>query len=732
MQKPCGWCGAWCPTRRGVQSHISQTPACHEKQKEFLKRHSEYAFARNLALNSEAAANLSPAPENSKYHEDQEMVDAAGFQGSQDPEPTGTSRKRNRTTIEEIVDKDCPGVLPAYAKQGIYVQDFPKEKEAGKPSDSAKTSFEEYRESQKSKGLEPWAPFEYEEDWEHFRWMVESNISWGNIDRYLRLKKVRDGLDLPQKMGQSFRRLLDKLPKGPKFTCTPLEVTGNIEGLTLPDGTIQYLGETLELWHRDPVSCIRELISNPSFKEHLKYAPEKHFRNPDGTNQEYDEMWTGDWWWDTQYYSRFEVHTDESLSALDSAWVSLHQNKDIFETLEIRKHFNISKLHNIKHYVDSIRSRGTTDGYNTEASERLHIDYVKMGYRASNKRNYIVQMTAWLARREAVQRFVSYLQWAVPGYHAECGEEDSEQEEEDDSSEDLEDGADPKGELERKNEDEEEDEDDDELTTTTDTPRGRIYSMACQAPALPSIPTIENEYHAQDFGWYLEQYLTKAGIAFNAIAPATHFPVYKQFTIQHPSFQEAVSEPSKDIVSAQLATPDKRMIHGGVKKGTPVKTSTVLVRTNAMEKRKSPFPTDGLSIARVRLIFGLPKSIGRTPMPLAYVNWFRPLQRPSVENGMYKVSLDKRSQYIHSGVIPITDILQTCHLIPKFGASVDDSWNPKNVLDKAASFYLNPYLRIRDFVLFRYQVWRSQQRESEIEEEREQRRKRARFALTLE
>ncbi|TFK59715.1 hypothetical protein BDN72DRAFT_873010 [Pluteus cervinus] len=928
------------------------------------------------------------------------------------------SRKHHRTTIEEIDDEDSPGILPSYAKQDVYIQDFPKEKEAGKSSGSVKTSFEEYQDSQRSKGLEPWAPFKSEEDWEHFRWMVESGVSWGNIDRYLRLKKVRDSLDLPQKTGQSFRRLLDKLPKGPKFTCTPLEVTGNVEGLTLPDGTIQYLGETLELWHRDPVSCIRELISNPSFKEHLTYAPEKHFRNPDGTNREYDEMWTANWWWDTQvklrngstiaavtlasdktqlstfsgdkqawpvylslgnidkhirrqpssrasiligyiptsklecftpdrrsvegqrlfhdcmrlllkplalvgrdgvdmtcadgqirhvhpilaayiadyieqclvaccrenscprclvdpkkrgveptytiwrdahetieilvdqsegkkrqefkeqnlrpinpfwsnlpycdifgcftpdllhqihkgvfgdhladwvaehigksevdqrframtphptlryfkkgvstttqwtgreykemekvylgaisgaadpkvirttraimdftYYARFEVHTDESLSALDDAWVSLHRNKVVFETLGIRKHFNISKLHNIKHYVDSIRSRGTTDGYNTEASERLHIDYVKMGYRASNKRNYTVQMTSWLARREAVQRFASYLQWAVPGYHG--GDEGDDEEGEGGEGGNIrEDREDDNAGLEGKDKEE----DDDELTTT-DTSKGPIYSVARQAPVIPSIPTIENEYCAKDFGFYLERYLTKADIAFNPILHTTRFPVYKQFTIQHPSLQEATSEPGKDVVSAQLATPDGRTKHGGIKKGTPAKTSTVLVRTDAGRKRKRPVPTDGLSIARVRVIFRLPESIGMTPTPLAYVNWFRPLQGPGVDNAMYKVSLDKRAQYIHSGIVPITDIPQTCHLIPCFGPSVNDSWNPDSVLDQAASFYVNPYLRLRDFFLLRYQVWCSQRRESDLEEERELRRKRAKFAMTLE
>ena len=85
------------------------------------------------------------------------------------------------------------------------------------------------------------------------------------------------------------------------------------------------------------------------------------------------------------YYAYFEVHTDESLAQLDAVWLMFHENKDIWETLEIHKHFNINKLHNIKHYLNSICSHGTADGFNMEASERLHIDLAKMGYLATNK-----------------------------------------------------------------------------------------------------------------------------------------------------------------------------------------------------------------------------------------------------------------------------------------------------------------------------------------------------------
>lgn len=75
--------------------------------------------------------------------------------------------------------------------------------------------------------------------------------------------------------------------------------------------------------------------------------------------------------------------------------------------------FRLPKLHALQHYVESVKLFGTTDNYNTEATERLHIDLTKHAFRASNKRNFVTQMCRWLERREAVFWFSTYLAWQV-------------------------------------------------------------------------------------------------------------------------------------------------------------------------------------------------------------------------------------------------------------------------------------------------------------------------------
>ncbi len=114
------------------------------------------------------------------------------------------------------------------------------------------------------------------------------------------------------------------------------------------------------------------------------------------------------------FYAHFKAHSTRSLSCLESAWATFHANKHIFKDLGIREHYNIPKVHSAEHYAESIRKLGTADGFNTEASEHLHIDYAKRGYAASNKRGYIKQMTVWLNRQEAVSRFQAFLDWVEP------------------------------------------------------------------------------------------------------------------------------------------------------------------------------------------------------------------------------------------------------------------------------------------------------------------------------
>ncbi|KAJ3754466.1 hypothetical protein EV360DRAFT_86807 [Lentinula raphanica] len=109
--------------------------------------------------------------------------------------------------------------------------------------------------------------------------------------------------------------------------------------------------------------------------------------------------------------AQYPSHDKHTLQYMTNELNTWHTYKDYFVEKEARAHFKIPKFHSLLHYVDSIKWLGTTDNYNTEAFERLHIDLTKEGWHASNKRDYFPQMLSFISRQEKVLSFDFYKSW---------------------------------------------------------------------------------------------------------------------------------------------------------------------------------------------------------------------------------------------------------------------------------------------------------------------------------
>ena len=108
------------------------------------------------------------------------------------------------------------------------------------------------------------------------------------------------------------------------------------------------------------------------------------------------------------YIAQYPTHDDTTLKYLADALSLFHRHKDILVKLGVRDHLNIPKFHSLLHYVESIRLLGTTDNYNTEMFERLHIDFAKKAWRASNHRDEFPQMARWITRREKMVLYEAF------------------------------------------------------------------------------------------------------------------------------------------------------------------------------------------------------------------------------------------------------------------------------------------------------------------------------------
>ncbi|KAJ3995656.1 hypothetical protein F5050DRAFT_257727 [Lentinula boryana] len=127
--------------------------------------------------------------------------------------------------------------------------------------------------------------------------------------------------------------------------------------------------------------------------------------------------------------AQYPSHDEDTLGYMAEALDIWHQHRDYFIDSGARRHFNIPKFHSLLHYIDSIRWLGTTDNYNTEAFERLHIDLAKEGWRASNHRDHFPQMVTFIDRQEKVSSYDFYRCWVEESVKpvATDGDENAEQ-----------------------------------------------------------------------------------------------------------------------------------------------------------------------------------------------------------------------------------------------------------------------------------------------------------------
>jgi hypothetical protein len=394
------------------------------------------------------------------------------------------------------------------------------------------------------------------------------------------------------------------------------------------------------------------------------------------------------------YYAQFQTHTTRTLAAMEECLNIFHRHKDVFVELEIWEHFNIPKLHSLQHYVASIRSRGTCDGYNSEASERLHIDYAKEAYRASNKRDYSEQMALWLQRQEALHLRASYLSWLssrptttttskpLPSI-SKAQSFDSDDESDDDNA------PEPTG-----------------TTSASERTAPAVVSAASPAPSSSYIvakqpahrnittATLETSYGAETFISDLDTFLNKSlPSRRNRIAPSKHdrFDVYKQVKLRLPRNPFTGDRDRTDKISATPAVPAR-----GRKSAVPSRFDLALVRKFDALPGEAPF-----QVAQVRVIFKLPSMLGNWPHPLAYVQWFTPLHRPDPDTGLLSVSRSTIHRRPRSSVISLDTIFRGAHLFPKTGITIDRTWNSYSVLEEARHFWFNHYIDIDLFSLFK-------------------------------
>ncbi|EKM57347.1 uncharacterized protein PHACADRAFT_194904 [Phanerochaete carnosa HHB-10118-sp] len=923
VQLFCNFCNRTFTSKIGLKSHVRQSPRCHEDLDRRTREVCENSFAPDLLSST-------PNDLSTTLNGDGE---ATGTLPESLPEQEPSAK---HARVEEINDDDDleAGGHPKRPFIDYSARFKVKIKKKGL------TLFESMHADQMRKD-NPWAPFEDEEEWELAHWLTTHGLSQGAIDEYLKLPITRERTKVSYKNKQSLRKKIEQLPKGPGGTCEMFTTKGDVVDPKNGQRKVQ----TFELWKRDPVECIKELLSNPLFHEHLRYAPEPQYEDAEGAKPVINEMWTAEWWpqiqerlppgavvapvilssdktqlsafsgdktawpvylslgniskdlrrspsshamiligylpvaklacfskekrprasyqlfhdcmrsllrpwvvrtvhpilaayitdhpeqclltcvkenrcpkclvrsedcgtglgkhvrwrdhkqtakklkraaagektadfredglrpvnplwanlphadifvcitpdilhqlhkgmfkehvvkwasacipdsgddevdarfkcmpahpelrhfreeislvsqWtgteyknmekvflgviagavpkevilairgllDFIYYAHFESHTSTSLTCLDAAWCQFHKYKSAFRThyalakemLKNWANFNgIPKLHAMDHYLRSIQLLGAADGYNTEGTERLHINFSKHGYRAGNNKKYIRQMTEWLDRQEAVHRFHAYLQWRRPapkkGPQLERVLHEREKLQKKLDEPGAEEPTLPAGEKQEEQESR-------GLRSRDGT---QISYRIAKKPAHPHVKAVEaaERFGATDLSWYLEDFLRDAAtFAPTAVAQSvpklselsrnTCIDVYKQVRFDLPVMTQVSRHAVSDVVQA---VPAQKTLMSGVEiESTLAHFSTVLAYRNAHRlegsrvngSERAADVQDHLAVGRVRVIFRAPDAWSKlAPHPLVYVEWFTSLNAfdEDLDTGAFVASL---------------------------------------------------------------------------------------------
>ncbi|KAG2052891.1 hypothetical protein BDR06DRAFT_982926 [Suillus hirtellus] len=332
--------------------------------------------------------------------------------------------------------------------------------------------------------------------------------------------------------------------------------------------------------------------------------------------------------------AQYQSHTEATLGYLTDALDEFHTNKDVFINLGAHnsEDFNFAKLHLLKHYANSICRFGTTDNYNTEATERLHIDYTKDAYRATNKKEFLQQMTRWLERHKSMAAFDLDPSACAVLFHV------------------LENQfrathfKDALGEF--------------IVNQLQSTSQHRQGNRNLNANILRDLEAVDV--------WYRIKFVVP------------NLQVDTEFA----TLCTAHAEP-------------KRLKTGGIRE-LGAQFDTVLINELGCESEDTGIDGKRVARLKVIFRIpdeyvtkmSLPRQIGH----LAYVEWFSQPRNKDSNSGMYPISRSYRNGVLDASVIEVDSMFRTCQLAPRFGRRVNRAWTSNNVLDRCEHFLINNFI----------------------------------------
>lgn len=390
--------------------------------------------------------------------------------------------------------------------------------------------------------------------------------------------------------------------------------------------------------------------------------------------------------------AQYPSHDEETFGYMQAELDLWNKYQSYFIRAGIRNDFNIPKFHSLLHYIDSIHWLGATDNYNTEMFERLHIDFAKEGWRASNKRDHFPQMVNWLSRREKVASYDFYRSW-VEESNGGPGEDESEGTSQDQLELSV------------------------QIMSKRRSRAGptEIKFQLAKLPAEPrkSLARIALSHAAPGFIAHLKLFLVSLmppdqqvdrRMALEGTLPFNSLDVWHQYKFRPFDLSENEGDTTPEVVRAipvSRKSAQPRFDNVLVLDTDEAESTAVQGKILSFISSVSHITVLGCRVGRLRVIFRLPTTVVSAGFPtqapqgwpkevLAYVTWYtRFPNTPDDATLMYRIEPAVDSMNVPQGsVVFLSDIRQSCMLVPS-KSTWDSSWSSVNILDKCSSFFVN-------------------------------------------
>ncbi|EJD33149.1 hypothetical protein AURDEDRAFT_177772, partial [Auricularia subglabra TFB-10046 SS5] len=131
-----------------------------------------------------------------------------------------------------------------------------------------------------------YAPFKSREDWELAHWAKSNQITDSAFTQLLAIPGLCSGMSLSYSNARELNGVVDSLPLPARFKHTSISVSGH---------TGAY-----DLFFCDPMDVLRELLADPTFRDHVTWAAERCYADDSGKQRLWSEMTSSDWMWEMQ------------------------------------------------------------------------------------------------------------------------------------------------------------------------------------------------------------------------------------------------------------------------------------------------------------------------------------------------------------------------------------------------------------------------------------------------